>query len=62
MGRFGSGIEARKEQLIKTLYTAVSTAHGGRDGHVRSSDGIIDLDVKTAKERAAPVAWGPNEW
>ena len=39
---------------MKTLYTAVSTAHGGRDGHVRSSDGIVDLDLKTPKEMGGP--------
>ncbi len=30
---------------MKTLYTAEVTATGGRSGHVKSSDGIIDLDV-----------------
>jgi osmotically inducible protein OsmC len=45
---------------MKTLYTAVSTAHGGRDGHVRSSDGIIDLDLKTPKEMGGPGGAGTN--
>lgn len=45
---------------MKTLYTAVSTAHGGRDGHVRSSDGIIDLDVKTPKEMGGSGGVGTN--
>ncbi|TDQ36758.1 organic hydroperoxide resistance protein [Aureibacillus halotolerans] len=35
---------------MKPLYTAKATAQGGRDGHVRSSDGIIDLDVSMPKE------------
>ena len=30
---------------MKTLYTAEVTATGGRSGHVKSTDGIIDLDV-----------------
>ena len=30
---------------MKTLYTAEVTATGGRSGHVKSSDGVIDLDV-----------------
>ena len=30
---------------MKTLYTAKVTATGGRRGHIKSSDGIIDLDV-----------------
>jgi len=45
---------------MKTLYTAVSTAHGGRDGHVRSSDGILDLDLKTPKEMGGPGGAGTN--
>lgn len=30
---------------MKTLYTAEVTATGGRSGHVKSSDGIIDMPV-----------------
>ncbi|GAA4381413.1 organic hydroperoxide resistance protein [Hymenobacter koreensis] len=30
---------------MKTLYTAEATATGGRSGHIRSSDGIIDMDM-----------------
>jgi lipoyl-dependent peroxiredoxin len=45
---------------MRTLYTAVSTAHGGRDGHVRSSDGIVDLDLKTPKEMGGPGGAGTN--
>jgi osmotically inducible protein OsmC len=45
---------------MKTLYTAVATAHGGRDGHVRSSDGIVDLDLKTPKEMGGPGGVGTN--
>jgi Ohr subfamily peroxiredoxin len=38
----------------------VSTAHGGRDGHLRSSDGIFDLDLKTPKEMGVPGGAGTN--
>ena len=31
--------------LIKTLYTARATAHGGRSGHAVSSDGILDVKL-----------------
>ena len=32
-------------------YTAVATSDGdGRNGHVRSNDGLIDADVRTPKE------------
>jgi osmotically inducible protein OsmC len=30
---------------MKTLYTAEVTATGGRTGHVRSSDGVLDMAV-----------------
>src|SRR6202020_530230 len=51
---------ASKTIGMRTLYTAVSTAHGGRDGHVRSSDGIVDLDLKTPKEMGGPGGAGTN--
>jgi len=34
---------------MKKLYTAVVTAKGGRDGHIKSSDGVIDLEMKKPK-------------
>ncbi|HXN56625.1 MAG TPA: organic hydroperoxide resistance protein [Myxococcales bacterium] len=42
------------------LYTAVATSHGGREGHVRSSDGIIDMDVKMPKELGGAGGKGTN--
>jgi osmotically inducible protein OsmC len=41
-------------KMSKPLYTAEATVHGGRDGHVRSSDGILDVDVRTPKELGGP--------
>ena len=35
---------------MDALYTAEATAVGGRRGHVRSSDGVIDLDLAVPKE------------
>ncbi|HEX9176111.1 organic hydroperoxide resistance protein [Mycobacterium sp.] len=36
---------------IEVVYTAESTASGGgRDGHVKSSDGKVDLDTRPPKE------------
>ena len=35
---------------MEKVYTAVVTAKGGRNGHIRSSDGIIDLDLKKPTE------------
>jgi Ohr subfamily peroxiredoxin len=37
-------------QLKQRLYTAEATVKGGRDGHGRSSDGILDLDIRPPKE------------
>jgi lipoyl-dependent peroxiredoxin len=36
---------------MNILYTATATAEGdGRNGHVRSSDGLLDADVRIPKE------------
>lgn len=34
---------------MKTLYTAEATATGGRNGHVKSSNGVLDLEVRMPK-------------
>jgi osmotically inducible protein OsmC len=34
---------------MKTIYTAVATVHGGREGHVKSDDGVLDLDLRIPK-------------
>ncbi len=35
---------------MEKLYTASVTAKGGRDGHVKSNDGIIDFNLRKPKE------------
>jgi lipoyl-dependent peroxiredoxin len=41
--------------MADTIYTAEATSTGGgRDGRVRSSDGIIDLDVKQPPALGGP--------
>jgi osmotically inducible protein OsmC len=40
--------------LNKPLYTASATAHGGRAGHARSSDGQLDLDLAAPTELGGP--------
>lgn len=35
---------------MEKVYTAVVTAKGGRDGHIKSSDGVIDLDLRKPTE------------
>jgi osmotically inducible protein OsmC len=40
---------------MKVLYRASATATGdGRNGHTRSSDGILDLDLAVPKEMGGP--------
>lgn len=34
---------------MKVLYTAEATATGGRNGQVKSSDGVLDLEVRMPK-------------
>jgi Ohr subfamily peroxiredoxin len=34
---------------MKAMYTAEATATGGRNGHVKSENGILDLEVRTPK-------------
>ena len=35
---------------MKPIYTATVLSSGGRQGHVKSSDGILDFDVSMPKE------------
>jgi osmotically inducible protein OsmC len=35
---------------MQTLYTAYATATGGRNGHVKSDNGVLDLQVRFPKE------------
>lgn len=39
---------------MEALYTTEATAVGGRQGHVRSADGVIDLDLAFPKELGGP--------
>ena len=36
--------------MEQTLYETKVTVTGGRNGHVRSADGLLDLDVRVPKE------------
>jgi Ohr subfamily peroxiredoxin len=45
---------------MKPLYTAVATAEGGRTGHVRSSDGVLDLALSMPKSLGGPGGAGTN--
>src|SRR5271163_608844 len=39
---------------IKPLYTAHGTATGGRNGHTRTDDGMVDVDLSVPKEMGGP--------
>lgn len=41
-------------QLDKVLYTAKASATGGREGHVRSTDGFVDMDLQPPTEMGGP--------
>ncbi len=41
-------------KLEKLLYTAGASVQGGRDGHGRSSDGVLDLDIRPPSELGGP--------
>lgn len=55
---------------MEKLYTAEVTATGGRDGHIKSSDGQLEFEVRRPKEldgqggatnpeQLFAAAWGP---
>lgn len=45
---------------MQVLYTATATASGGRQGHVRSSDGVLDLPLLYPKELGGPGGAATN--
>jgi osmotically inducible protein OsmC len=45
---------------MKTIYTAVATVHGGREGHVTSDDGVLDLDLRIPKSMGGPGGAGSS--
>ena len=42
--------------LTEVLYTTAATAEGGRQGHVKSADGIIDLELGAPGSKSRPTA------
>ena len=40
--------------LTKVLATAHATAVGGRNGHAKSDDGLVDVDLSVAKSMGGP--------
>lgn len=38
----------------KIVYTARATVHGGREGHAKSDDGVLDLTLTAPRETGGP--------
>jgi Ohr subfamily peroxiredoxin len=52
-GQNDRSVYLAQEDIVPSLYTAVATATAtgdGRNGHTRTADGLIDLDLATPKE------------
>jgi Ohr subfamily peroxiredoxin len=45
---------------MQVLYTATAAATGGRQGHIRSSDGVLDLQLALPKELGGPGGAATN--
>ena len=45
---------------MKVLYTAEATVQGGREGHARSSDGNLEVDLRAPKEMGGTGGQGTN--
>src|SRR5437899_12688029 len=45
---------------MKTLYTAEAVVDGGRQGHGRTSDGRLDVDLSVPEEMGGPGGSGTN--
>lgn len=46
---------------METLYTAVVTAKGGREGTVKSADGVIDMELKRQAEMGGEAGYANPE-
>ena len=46
--------------ISKILYTATATVHGGREGHAKSDDGVLDLQLVVPKGLGGPGGNGSN--
>ena len=45
---------------MQTLYSAQATTHGGRQGHVESPDGVLDLNLAMPEGLGGPGGSGTN--
>ena len=52
--------EAMSSVIDRILYTAEATVEGGREGHARTSDGRLDVDLDVPTEMGGPGGRGTN--
>src|SRR2546426_9072724 len=52
--------EAMSSVIDRILYTAEATVEGGREGHARTSDGRLDVDLDVPSEMGGPGGLGTN--
>src|SRR5258708_5631582 len=52
--------EAMSSVIDRILYTAEATVEGGRQGHARTSDGRLDVDLDVPSEMGGPGGPGTN--
>src|SRR5690606_29544197 len=45
---------------MKTIFESSATNTGGRAGHVRSEDGVLDFDISMPNSKGKPVAGSTN--
>jgi len=54
-------IEERVFPLSKVIFTSTATAKNGRDGHVKSSDGLLDFDLVNPSTNRADKGTNPEQ-
>ncbi len=42
---------------MKALYTTIAKTHGGRNGHVETTDGLLKLDLAMPRELGGGGGW-----
>src|SRR2546429_8482079 len=52
--------EAMSSVIDRILYTAEATVEGGREGHARTSDGRLDVDLDVPSEMGGAGGPGTN--
>src|SRR5881227_2334894 len=52
--------EPMSSVMDQILYTAEATVEGGREGHARTSDGRLDVDLDVPSEMGGPGGPGTN--